>query len=82
MVSLETWDEYVDRVSRARHVLLERYLEVCYYYGGSVAIKLWLPQDLATLFRCKRLVIKTKTKALILQDRVLTYREDEAYERY
>lgn len=75
----ESWDEYLDRVSRARYVLLDNYQEVCYYYGASVAIKLWLPQDLATLFRCKRIVIKAKTKAPVLQDRVLTYREDEAY---
>ncbi len=80
MVNLETWDEYVDRVSRARHLLLERYLEVCYYYGGSVAMKIWLTKRLDILFRCKRLVIKAKTKALIVQDRVLTYREDEVYE--
>ena len=75
----ETWDEYVDRVNRARHVLLKNYQEVCYYYGACVAITLRLPEDQATQFRCKRLVIKAKTKALILQDRILTYREDEAY---
>lgn len=80
MVNLETWDEYVNRVSRARHVLLDNYQEVFYYYGACVAMKLWLPEDHTTLFRCKRLVIKAKTEALILQDRVLTYREDEAYE--
>ncbi|QQV91966.1 hypothetical protein vBKpMFBKp34_118 [Klebsiella phage vB_KpM_FBKp34] len=58
----------------------EAWQEVCYYYGACVAIKLWLPEYVDTLFRCKRLVIKAKTKTLIVQDRVLTYREDEAYE--
>lgn len=78
MGNLETWDEYVDRVSRARHVLLDNCQEFFYYHGVKVAAKMC--NNFGIYFYSKRQAIKAKTKALILQDRVLTYREDEAYE--
>lgn len=75
----EAWDEYIDRVSRARHhVLLDKYQEFFYYHGAKVAAKLC--ENFGIYFYSKRQAIKAVTKALILQDRVLTYREDEAYE--
>ena len=84
----ETFAEYVDRVSRARHVLMAGYSTQYDYFRGivqgySFAKELGLRSLAATVAVeelsgfARRLSLHGKTMALVNQDRVLTYRESE-----
>lgn len=86
----ETFEEYVDRVSRARHILLTVIEKADYFMGVSVGYKnvlLLLDSENKAPFTkaaveelsgvARRASLAVKTKALIVQDKILTYRENE-----
>lgn len=82
----ETFEEYMDRVSRARHLREMAYSPYHYMLGYGDALK--KAQNLVSEEKVagamnrvgnymRRRSLKEKTAALIIEDRVLTYREDE-----
>lgn len=85
----ETFKEYIERVSRAKHMLALVYESYHYMSGVSRGYKnsqrylLTEKNPVAKLHMqrmegySRRLAIRAKTKGLIVEDKVLTYREDE-----
>lgn len=86
----ETFEEYIDRISRARHTLMTILSRADHLMGLSVGYKnagILLDNETKSTFTKRtveelsgialRASLAVKTKALIMQDRVLTYREDE-----
>lgn len=88
----ESFEEYVDRVSRARHVMMSIYQNYEYFRGVSTGYERAAEftvlknnthsrimrdnlEDLSQF--AGRLAIREKTLAMVVQDRILTYREDE-----
>lgn len=82
----ETFEEYMDRVSRARHLREMAYSPYRYMLGYGDACK--KAQSLVSEKKVakamdrignymRRQSLKAKTAALVIEDRVLTYREDE-----
>lgn len=84
----ETFKEYLDRVIRARHMLIGVYAtQQDYFRGvavGYASAKEFTEKDerLTAILDdlsgyARRLSLRGKTAALVAQDRVLTYREGE-----
>lgn len=85
----ETWDEYVDRVIRAKHLFLGKLVGYYFWHGSCKGYEFsleflkendpaWNQIGYMSNY-CRRKALVEKTKALIAQDKVLTYREDELY---
>lgn len=84
----ETFSEYMNRVSRARHILMSLYGDYEYYWGASNAYRTMgqlVSQGKENNIRksveylegsSRRYALIYKTVGLIAQDRVLTYREE------
>lgn len=84
----ESFNEYMDRVSRARHILMGILCVQDFYLGVSLAhefagdISGGVNNHVRNLFKnqaawARSKSIKNLTQALVAQDRILTYREDE-----
>lgn len=89
---IESFADYIDRVSRARHILMSIYKQHDFLHGVSVGYansqelvdvigagsKNGLSDTISNLESyARRLSLKAKTLGLVSQDRVLTYREEE-----
>ena len=84
----ETFEEYMNRVSRARHLLLSLYATQHDYFRGIArgyrsAKEFTINDERITASLddlsnyATRLSLYGKTAALVVQDRVLTYREED-----
>lgn len=91
---METFNEYLKRVSRARHLLMTCACQADFARGVAVGYRnaaeylpehgsASAPRESFAIMEgfCKRLSLKGITTGLVAQDRVLTYREDELYGR-
>lgn len=88
----ESFEEYIDRVSRAHHLAAKVLIAYDFLRGTSVGYKSsleylkGLTDARVNMIReqienmqgySQRLALKAKTRAMIVSDRVLTYREEE-----
>ena len=87
----ETFRQYVDRVSRARHLLTTILAKHDFYHGAEMGYEssieyiqtsdqrsVWVKKMLGGMAdHCRGKALTAKCQALIVQDRVLPYRENE-----